>query len=221
MYRNALSSRFVIASAMLALFAAGVPSLQAQPTPLIREIRRELRSLPSYGVFDLLTFKANDDGSVLLGGYVLSEALKTDAEKVVASVRGVTKVDNKIDVAPVGITDDDLRRKVFRAIYRDPFLARYGTPADEAAASRARFAPWGDGFRDYSEFGSARWMQSPFFGQEPVGNYAIHILVNRGVVTLAGTVDNEADKTAAGQKARLAGATTVNNDLHVVVKKGA
>jgi hypothetical protein len=219
MHRNALSSRSVFGGAMLALVTLGVPSLQAQPTPLIKEIRRELRSLPSYGVFDLLTFKANDDGSVTLGGYLLSEALKKDAETVVSSVKGVTKVDNRIEVAPVSVTDDELRRKVFRAIYRDPFLARYGTPADEAAASRARFAPWGDGFRDFNEFGTARWMQAPFFGQEPIGNYAIHILVKRGVVTLAGTVDNEADKTAAAQKARLAGAGTVNNDLHVTVKR--
>jgi hypothetical protein len=54
---------------------------------LVNEVRKELRSLPSYGVFDLLTFVANPDGSVVLAGYVVNSSLKTDAEKAIAGIK--------------------------------------------------------------------------------------------------------------------------------------
>jgi hypothetical protein len=122
---------------------SGVPAFvpAAQSNDLVNEVRKELRSLPSYGVFDLLTFVANPDGSVVLAGYVVNSSLKTDAEKAVAGIKGVTKVDNRIEVAPNSIADDEVRRRIFRAIYRDPFLAKYGTAADEMAATRPRFSP--------------------------------------------------------------------------------
>jgi hypothetical protein len=72
-----------------------------------------------------------------------------------------------------------VRRRIFRAIYRDPFLAKYGTAADEMAATRPRFSPWGNRFHDFPIFRGSRWMQAPFFGEEPVGDYGIHILVTR------------------------------------------
>lgn len=182
-------------------------------------MRKELRSLPRYGVFDLLTFQVNPDASVTLGGYVLSEALNSDAEKAVAKVDGVTRVENRIEVAPVNLRDDEIRRQVFHAIYRDPFLARYGTAADEAAASRAMFRPWGGGFRNFREFRVPRWSGPPFFGWEPIGDYAIHILVKNGEVTLAGEVDSDADKEAAERAVKLLpGVVTLYNNLHVTPK---
>jgi hyperosmotically inducible periplasmic protein len=51
---------------------------------------------------------------------------------------------------------------------------------------------------------------------EPVGDFAIHIIVKNGQVTLAGVVDNEADKNLAGLKANgVFGAFKVTNDLQV------
>jgi osmotically-inducible protein OsmY len=209
-----------LAGIMLAAIATCATSVTAQSQDLARAVRKELRSLPNYGVFDLLTFEVTPDNGVLLGGYVVSPTLKHDAEKEVAKVKGVARVENAIEAAPVSVTDDDLRRKLFVAIYRDPLLARYGTAADEMAANRPRRSLWGDAFRGYEEFGGTRWTQGPFFGREPVGNYAIHILVNRGVVTLAGEVDSGTDKRTAGQKASLVfGVSTVNNDLHVTTTR--
>ena len=61
-----------------------------------------------------------------------------------------------------------------------------------------------------------RFAAAPFYGYDPVGNYAIHILVKNRVVMLAGVVDNEADKNLAGIKARgIKDVTGVNNDLEV------
>jgi hypothetical protein len=68
---------------------SGVPAFvrAAQSNDLVNEVRKELRSLPSYGVFDLLTFVANPDGSVVLAGYVVNSSLKTDAEKAIAGIK--------------------------------------------------------------------------------------------------------------------------------------
>jgi hypothetical protein len=67
--------------------------------------------------------------------------------------------------------------------------------------------------------GGPHLMGAPFYGYDPVGNYAIHILVNNRTVTLAGVVDNEGDKTLAGLKARgVANVNQVNNELEVAAK---
>ena len=211
-----IRNRIALACAVLSGLTTGAAKLLAQPNAVANEVRKELRSLPSYGVFDLLTFQMSDDGTVLLGGYTVRSSLRTEAEHEVRGVKGVMKVENTIEVAPTSIADDELRARLYRAIYRDPFLSRYGTADDQLLAGRARFSPWGDGWRSFMEFSGSRWSQAPYFGREPIGNFAIHILVKHGVVTLAGQVDTERDKTAAGQKAKLVfGVTTLYNDLHV------
>jgi len=184
-----------------------------------KQVRKELGGLPYYGVFDLLTYQVSDKGVVTLGGYVVNGSLKGDAEHEVKKVKGVTEVANQIEIAPASISDDDARWGIYRAIYRDSFLSRYGTAFDELGASRPRFSGWGRGFRGFGTFGQARWMDSPFFGLEPVGNYAIHILVKNGKVTLAGVVDSTQDRDVAGTKANgVFGAFSVTNDLQVAVK---
>jgi hypothetical protein len=196
--------------------AAPRPEETTTPLELGRSVRKELSSLPYYGVFDLLTYQVSDKGVVTLGGYVYHGFLKAEAERAVDSVDGVKEVDNKIETLPVSNVDDEIRWAVYRAIYRDPFLSRYGTPADELFASRPRFRAWGRGYRDWAVFGEPRWSGRPFLGLEPVGDYAIHIIVANGKVTLVGVVRSRADKHTAGLKAREVGrAFKVTNDLQV------
>ena len=58
-----------------------------------------------------------------------------------------------------------------------------------------------------------------FTGMQPVGMYPIHVIVKNGRTTLVGIVDNEADKTVVGFKAReVTGVFGVENDL-IVGKK--
>jgi osmotically-inducible protein OsmY len=205
------------------VLTAGSASASAQSEPsaptvpeIEKQVRKELGGLPYYGVFDLLTFQVSDQGVVTLGGYVVNGSLKGDAEHEVKKVEGVTEVANRIEIAPASISDDDLRWAAYRAIYRDSFLSRYGTPDDVLGASRPRFSGWGRGFRGRGTFGQPRWMNGPFFGLEPVGDYAIHILVKNGNVTLAGVVDNAPDRDVAGIKANgVSGAFSVTNDLQV------
>jgi osmotically-inducible protein OsmY len=51
---------------------------------------------------------------------------------------------------------------------------------------------------------------------EPVGNYAIHIIVKNGVASLFGTVSNPVDRTKAELDARsVFGVRSVENELQV------
>jgi hypothetical protein len=213
-------------------FSAAPPATVA-PAQIAQEVRKHLLSLPYYGVFDLITLNVDPNNAVTLGGYVLTDTLKKDAEREVREVKGVTDVQNKIEIATAFPLDDEVRHSVYHAIYGDSALSRYGTPGSELRSMRPGFRPWGPGIGGFGggfgggvggrvagrPFGGPRFMAAPFFGYDPIGNYAIHILVKNRVVTLAGVVDSEGDKTLAGLKARGVGTvTTVNNDLEVAPK---
>jgi hypothetical protein len=171
---------------------------------------------------------------------VLTDSLRKDAEREAREVKGVKEVDNKIAIAPGLPLDDDIRHGVYHAIYGDSALSQYGTPGNELWTMRPGFRGWGAGFggrgagfggrgfgggvgRDESfggrGFGGPRLLGAPFYGYDPIGNYAIHILVNNGTVTLVGVVNSEGDKTIAGLKARgVASVKQVNNSLEVTTK---
>lgn len=183
---------------------------------------------------------------VTIAGYVLSDSLKKDAEREAREAKGVKEVQNKIAVAPVLPMDDEIRHGVYHAIYGDPSLSQYGTPGSQLRAMRPGFREWGVGFGRRGmgsggrgagfggpgagfaesgagsrghEFGGPHLMGAPFYGYDPVGNYAIHILVNNRTVTLAGVVDREADKTVAALKARgVMNVIQVIDDLEVATK---
>jgi hyperosmotically inducible protein len=114
---------------MQSALASETRSTQNEPKPanrLAKEVRHELVMLPYYSVFDNLAFKVDGDKITLLG-QVTRPTLKSDAEAVVKSVEGVAKVDNQIEVLPNSPMDDQLRRALYRAIYGDSGLFRYGT----------------------------------------------------------------------------------------------
>jgi len=98
------------------------------PNRLIKEVRHELVMLPYYGVFDNLSYRVDGD-TVTLFGQVTRPTLKSDAENVVKRIEGVGRVVNEIEVLPLGGFDDQTRRAVYRAIYGDPALSRYGFQA--------------------------------------------------------------------------------------------
>ena len=93
-----------------------------------REVRHELVMLPYYGVFDNLAYKV-DGSTVTLMGQVTRPTLKSDAEKVVKDIEGVEHVNNNIEVLPLSPNDDRIRLAVYRAIFRDTSLSRYGLQA--------------------------------------------------------------------------------------------
>jgi hyperosmotically inducible periplasmic protein len=95
---------------------------------LVKEVRHQLLLLPYYSVFDNLLFKVEGDKVTLLG-QVVRPTLKSDAENAAKGIEGVASVSNQIEVLPVSPMDDGLRRAVYRAIYGDTALSRYGMSA--------------------------------------------------------------------------------------------
>ncbi len=92
---------------------------------LIREVRHQLLLLPYYSVFDNLVFKVDGD-HVTLDGQVTRPTLKSDAEAAVKSIEAVSGVTNNIEVLPLSPMDDQLRHALYRAIYGDAVLSKYG-----------------------------------------------------------------------------------------------
>lgn len=95
---------------------------------LEKEVRHMLVTLPFYSVFDNLEYRVDGD-RVTLSGQVTQPTLKSDAEKSVKSIEGVSAVDDKLEVLPVSPNDDRLRRAEFRAIYSAPNLNKYAIQA--------------------------------------------------------------------------------------------
>jgi len=94
---------------------------------LTKEIRKELVTMPYFGVFDWLEGNVQPDGSVSLAGQVTRPTLKKDAQRRVEKVEGVSKVVNRIEVLPLSPYDDRIRRAAFQALYNaNSPLFRYG-----------------------------------------------------------------------------------------------
>ena len=114
---------------ILVMTPASARALAGQETKanqnLVREVRHQLLLLPYYTVFDNLAFKVDGD-RVTLEGQVTRPTLKSDAEAAVKSIEGISGVTNNIEVLPPSPTDDQLRRALYRAIYGDPQLSKYG-----------------------------------------------------------------------------------------------
>jgi hyperosmotically inducible protein len=119
--------KFVIVLAMSVIpLPAQTPSEAAARAQerIAKEVRHEILMLPYYNVFDFLAFKVNGY-NVTLMGQVTNPTLKNDAGNVVKRIEGVQKVDNQIEVLPPSTMDDQLRLKLFRAIYGYPALQKY------------------------------------------------------------------------------------------------
>ena len=185
----------------LALLGAltGVTSPSAQGVAseeTVRSVRRMLERLPYYGVFDYIVFSV-DRGTVTLAGYSYEGTLKAAAEMAVKRASGVDDVVNKIELLPTSQNDDRIRWATLYRIYTDDFLSRYA-PGGELGV-------WQD-LRD----------ERRFPGMQPVGRYAIHIVVKNGRTMLLGAVGNAVDQRIAEVRAReVTGVFDVENSLIV------
>ncbi len=94
-------------------------------SPLEKQVRHQLVTLPYYSLFDNLVFQV-EGSQVTLSGQTIRPTIKSSAERVVARLEGVTSVDNQIEVLPLSPYDDRLRLRVVRAIYTNPVLDRFG-----------------------------------------------------------------------------------------------
>jgi hyperosmotically inducible protein len=94
---------------------------------IAKEVRHELLMLPYYDVFDNIQYKV-EGYNVTLIGYVTNPVVKSDAGNAVKRVEGVEAVNNQIEVLPPSPMDNQIRRRVFRAVYGFPSLQKYDMP---------------------------------------------------------------------------------------------
>lgn len=128
--RFVLYSTFGIVWAVMTLPAQAQQEREVSPKAVERiqkEVRHELVMLPWLNVFDNLGYKV-DGYNVTLVGQVTTPSLKSDAESAVKRIEGVEKVDNQIEVLPPSPMDDQIRRRLYRAIYGYSPLQRYALP---------------------------------------------------------------------------------------------
>lgn len=116
-----------------ALTVVGPAQAQVGPAPrgtaqfeqwVRQEVNHELVMLPWYSVWDNLQYTVKGS-EVTLQGQVLEDTTKSEAEKRVKGIEGVTKVIDNIEVLPPSPNDDRIRRAVYRAIFGDPVLQMY------------------------------------------------------------------------------------------------
>lgn len=177
--------------------SSAAPMSERAVLRIAREVQKGILSLPNYGLFDDIRF-AIKGYEVILKGLASRPTLKSSAEQVVKKIEGVEKVTNEIEVLPLSPQDDDIRVAAYVRIYGHPSLSRYnpnrGSPIFRSRASVA----------------------AGIANDPPPGYHPIHIIVNRGNITLEGVVDTVGDRTIAELQANSTpGAFAVTNNLRV------
>jgi hyperosmotically inducible protein len=109
------------------LVCAGVARAADKPAAdndLAAKVRHEILMYPRYTIWDDVTFRVAG-GTVELNGDVSQPYKKSDIEKIVRDLPGVTTVKDAIVVLPLSPQDDRLRARVARAIYGNASFTRY------------------------------------------------------------------------------------------------
>lgn len=197
-----ITRRLAIGAAISSLLifgvGAGAQSISARETTW--SVQRALERLPYYGVFDFMAFSV-ERGTVTLTGYAYHGSLRHAAEVATRRTSGVDEVANRVELLPASQNDDRIRWATFYRIYTDAFLSRY--------------APGGPDQIRRELFDSRRFPGM----HQPLGMYAIHIVVRNGHTTLFGVVDNEGDRRIAEVRAReVTGVFSVANELEIASK---
>jgi hyperosmotically inducible protein len=162
MMKAVVNKAFALAAALAlaASLAVAAPAEKRERTAseqLGEKVRKELVTLPWYGVFDNLAYEV-DGSTVKLYGQVVQPSTRRDAERRVRKLRGVEQVVNNIEVLPLSPFDDSIRATAYRALFG--------------------------------------W-NSPLFRYGRGVNPSVHIVVNRGHLTLEGVVATEGDRRLA------------------------
>ncbi|MGA2195525.1 MAG: BON domain-containing protein [Bryobacteraceae bacterium] len=105
--------------------AAGTPATDKE---IAAKVRHEILMYPRYTIWDDVSFSVAG-GAVELNGDVSQPYKKSDIEKIVRNLPGVTNVKDAIVVLPLSPQDDRLRVLVARAIYGNANFTRYAMQA--------------------------------------------------------------------------------------------
>jgi hyperosmotically inducible protein len=176
--RVAALAAAVVIAASAASVASAAPTEQAGERAafeqLAKKVRKELVTLPWYGVFDNLAYEI-DGSTVTLSGQVVQPSTRKDAERRIKRLAGVERVVNNIEVLPLSSFDDSIRVSAYRTLFG--------------------------------------W-NSPLFRYGRGTNPSIHIVVERGHLTLEGVVSTEGDRRLANALVNsIPGVFSVTNNL--------
>lgn len=161
-----------IAFVLMLAAASGASAQERKDLQVFRDISSQVTRYTQFTIFDSVAASV-DNGQVHLTGWVTMPYKKSDIERRVERVDGVTSVRNDIAVLPVSQFDNELRFRIARAIYS----------------------------------------HSSFWNYAAMANPPIHIVVDRGRVTLTGVVLSEVDRMLARSLASGFGAFEVTNEL--------
>jgi len=95
---------------------------------VFKDVSNQVLGYVNFTVFDDISASV-EDGVVTLSGHVTMPYKKEDIARRVSRVAGVNVVQNKIQVLPVSIFDDELRFRIARAIYGNPAFWHYANMA--------------------------------------------------------------------------------------------
>jgi osmotically-inducible protein OsmY len=107
----------------------GVASTGTDSTQIVNEARRKILTHYANTIFDNIEIEVQGNTLVLLGK-VTQPYKKEAAGYFLAHIKGVVALENKIQVLPLSVDDEDLRMRIARAIYDDPDLASYAEMAN-------------------------------------------------------------------------------------------
>lgn len=125
---RSIGSKLVVGISALLLLTSMAVAFPNDQQALSNQVRKELVTLPYYGVFDNLAYEING-GTVTLTGQVVKPVTKSDAEHRVAKIPGVEQVVNKIEVLPLSPIDNGIRLRTYRAVFSTGGLYRYAMGA--------------------------------------------------------------------------------------------
>jgi hyperosmotically inducible periplasmic protein len=139
---------------------------------IFRDVSKQVLRYSRFTIFDSVHASV-DEGIVTLTGKVTMPYKSGDIERRVAKIDGVRVVDNRIEVLPVSIYDDELRYRIARSIYGSSSFSHYASMV----------------------------------------NPPIHVIVERGKVTLEGVVNSNVERMLARSLASQHLAFSVTNNL--------
>jgi osmotically-inducible protein OsmY len=163
-----------LVSVVVLVLGLSVSAYAADPEDLqvFRDVSKQVLRYSRFTIFDSVHASV-DEGVVTLTGKVTMPFKSTDIERRVSRVDGVREVQNRIEVLPVSIHDDELRGRIARSIYGN----------------------------------------SSFWNYAAMVNPPIHVIVERGHVTLEGVVNSNVERMLARSLASQHLAFSVTNNL--------
>lgn len=105
-----------------------VVARQVSDSSLAREVSSRIRTSAYFDIFDWVEGRV-EDGVVILEGSVREAWKKQAFTNQVENIAGVRAVDNRLEIQPASLADDQIRVTLAREIYGDLLFQHYATGA--------------------------------------------------------------------------------------------